>query len=209
MAEGLLMYSRLDDSREARIETVGRPVCAEDEVLLVDDDGQEAPLGEIGELWVRGPYTLRGYYRAPEHNARTFTPDGYYKSGDVLRKRADGNYVVEGRKKDVINRGGEKISAEEVENLLLMHPAIHNVACVPMPDRVLGEKMCAFAIPRPGQSITLPEMTAFLNEHGLARYKHPERLEIIGELPISGFGKVQKNVLTARITEQLNRESAA
>ncbi|HVA25788.1 MAG TPA: AMP-binding protein [Chloroflexota bacterium] len=208
MAEGLLMYSRLEDSREARIETVGRPVCPDDEVLLVDDDGHEVPVGELGELWVRGPYTLRGYYRAPEHNARTFTPDGFYKSGDVLRKRADGNYIVEGRLKDVINRGGEKISAEEVENLLLMHPAIHNVACVPMPDRVLGEKMCAFAILRPGRSITLADMTAFLNEHGLARYKHPERLEIIAELPISGFGKVQKNVLTAQITEKLKAESS-
>lgn len=203
MAEGLLMYSRLDDPREARIETVGRPVCADDEVRLVDDAGREVPVGELGELHVRGPYTLRGYYRAPEHNARTFTSDGFYKSGDVLRKRADGNYIVEGRLKDVINRGGEKISAEEVENLLLMHPAIHNVACVPMPDRVLGEKMCAFVVLRAGQSITLPEMTALLSEHGLARYKHPERLEIIPELPTSGFGKVQKNVLTARITEKL------
>ncbi|HEY8695570.1 MAG TPA: AMP-binding protein [Chloroflexota bacterium] len=208
MAEGLLMYSRLEDSREARIETVGRPVCPDDEVLLVDDDGREVAVDELGELWVRGPYTLRGYYRAPEHNARTFTADGFYKSGDVLRKRADGNYIVEGRKKDVVNRGGEKISAEEVENLLLMHPAIHNVACVPMPDRVLGEKMCAFAILRAGQSITLAEMTAFLNEHGLARYKHPERLEIIPELPISGFGKVQKNVLTAQITEKLRAQDS-
>jgi 2,3-dihydroxybenzoate-AMP ligase len=208
MAEGLLMYSRLDDSREARIETVGRPVCPDDEVLLVDEQGQEVPVGELGELWVRGPYTLRGYYRAPEHNARTFTPQGFYKSGDVLRKRADGNYIVEGRLKDVINRGGEKISAEEVENLLLMHPAIHNVACVPMPDRVLGEKMCAFAILRAGQSITLADMTAFLNEHGLARYKHPERLEIIPELPISGFGKVQKNILTAQVAAKIAAETA-
>lgn len=208
MAEGLLMYSRLDDPREARIETVGRPVCPDDEVKLMDDDEHEVPVGEIGELWVRGPYTLRCYYKVPEHNARTFTPDGFYKSGDLLRKRPDGNYVVEGRKKDVINRGGEKISAEEVENLLLMHPAIHNVACVPMPDRVLGEKMCAFAVLRPGHTVSLKELTDFLTEHGLARYKHPERLEIISELPQSGFGKIQKNVLTAQITEKLKAESA-
>jgi 2,3-dihydroxybenzoate-AMP ligase len=203
MAEGLLMFSRLDDSRDVRIETVGRPVCPDDDVRLVDDDGKEVPAGEIGELEVRGPYTLRGYFRAPEHNARVFTPDGFYKSGDLLRKTAGGNYVVEGRKKDVINRGGEKISAEEVENLLLMHPAIFNVACVPMPDRVLGEKMCAFAILRSGQSLTLGELTAFLGEHGLARYKHPERLEIIDALPTSSFGKVQKNVLTAQLAAML------
>lgn len=199
MAEGLLMFSRLDDSREVRIETVGRPVCPDDELLLVDEDGAEVPLGEIGELLVRGPYTLRGYFRAPEHNQRVFTPDGFYRSGDLLRKTPEGNYIVEGRKKDVINRGGEKISAEEVENLLLMHPAVHNVACVPMPDRILGEKMCAFAILRPGQTLTLAELTSFLSEQGLARYKHPERLEIIPELPISNFGKVQKNVLTAKL----------
>ncbi len=202
------MYSRLEDPREARIETVGRPVCPDDEVKLMDDDEQEVPVGEIGELWVRGPYTLRGYFRVPEHNARTFTPDGFYKSGDLLRKRPDGNYIVEGRKKDVINRGGEKISAEEVENLLLMHAAIHNIACVPMPDRVLGEKMCAFAVLRPGHSVTLEELTAFLSEHGLARYKHPERLEIIPELPQSGFGKIQKNVLTAQITDKLKEMSS-
>ncbi|MDE3075958.1 MAG: AMP-binding protein [Chloroflexota bacterium] len=208
MAEGLLMYSRLDDPPEARIETVGRPVCPDDEVKLVDDDEHEVPVGEIGELWVRGPYTLRGYFRAPEHNARAFTPDGFYKSGDLLRRRPDGNYVVEGRKKDVINRGGEKISAEEVENLLLMHPAVHNVACVPMPDRVLGEKMCAFAVLHPGQSVGLEELGAFLTERGLARYKHPERLEVIAELPTSGFGKIQKNVLAARIADRLRGESA-
>jgi 2,3-dihydroxybenzoate-AMP ligase len=207
MAEGLLMYSRLDDPPEARIETVGRPVCPDDEVKLADDNGNEVPVGEIGELWTRGPYTLRGYYRAPEHNARAFTPDGFYKSGDLLRKRPDGNYVVEGRKKDVINRGGEKISAEEVENLLLMHPAIHNVACVPMPDRVLGEKMCAFAVLREGHNVELPELTAFLTEHGLARYKHPERLEIIAELPQSGFGKIRKDILSAKIAEKLQAET--
>jgi len=150
---------------------------------------------------------LRGYFRAPEHNARVFSPDGFYNSGDLLRKRPDGNYVVEGRKKDVINRGGEKISAEEVENLLLMHPAIHNVACVPMPDRVLGEKMCAFAVLRAGQDLTLPQLTEFLTEHGLARYKHPERLELISELPQSAFGKIAKNVLTAQVAEKMEAGS--
>jgi 2,3-dihydroxybenzoate-AMP ligase len=203
MAEGLLMYSRLEDSREARVETVGRPVCPDDEVKLVDDEGRTVPEGEIGELWVRGPYTLRGYFRAPEHNARAFSPDGFYHSGDLLRRRPDGNYVVEGRKKDVINRGGEKISAEEVENLLLTHPAVHNVACVPMPDRVLGEKMCAYVVFRQGQCATLAELTAFLTAQGLARYKHPERLEVLPELPMSAFGKIAKNVLAAQAAEKV------
>jgi 2,3-dihydroxybenzoate-AMP ligase len=204
MAEGLLMFTRLDDSLEIRIETTGRPVCEDDEVVLIDEEGEkEVPLGEIGELFVRGPYTLRGYFRADEYNARTFTDDGFYKSGDLLRKTPEGNYIVEGRKKDVINRGGEKISAEEVENLILGHPAVHNVACVPMPDRVLGEKMCAFVIPRAGRSLTLAELSEYLGERKLARYKHPERVEMVTEFPISNFGKVQKNVLSQKIAEIL------
>jgi 2,3-dihydroxybenzoate-AMP ligase len=204
MAEGLLTFSRLDDSRDVRIETVGRPVCPDDEVILLDEVCEhEVPVGEIGELCVRGPYTLRGYFRSAEYNARAFTADGFYKSGDLLRKTPEGNYVVEGRKKDVINRGGEKISAEEVENLILLHPAVHNVACVPMTDRVLGEKMCAFVIARPGETITLAELSAYLTGMRLARYKHPERVELVTEFPISNFGKVQKNVLSARIAEIL------
>lgn len=124
MAEGLLCYVRLDDPDELHYETAGRPVSPGDELRLVDEQGNEVPDGEMGE---RGPYTLRGYYRVPDYNARVFTVDGFYKTGDLMRRHPSGNYIVEGRKKDVINRGGEKISAEEVENLILAHPAILNV----------------------------------------------------------------------------------
>jgi 2,3-dihydroxybenzoate-AMP ligase len=196
MAEGLLCFVRLDDPPDVRYETVGRPVCPDDELVLIDEDGNPVPDGEVGELLVRGPYTLRGYYGVPEYNARTFTPDGFYRSGDLMRRHPSGNYVVEGRKKDLINRGGEKISAEEVENLILSHPAALNVACVPMPDPVLGERMCAFLIPRNGESITLEELVAFLTEKGLARFKLPERLELVDDLPLSKFGKVAKNQLS-------------
>ena len=198
MAEGLLFFSRLDDPDEVRIETVGRPVCPDDEVRLVDDDGRDVPAGEIGELICRGPYTLRGYFNVPDHNARVFTRDGFFKTGDLMRLHPSGNYVVEGRKKDVVNRGGEKISAEEVENLILGLPQVRNVACVPIPDPVLGEKMCAVVIPRPGETVTLAEIVAHLTEAGLARYKHPEHLALVDEFPISNFGKVQKNVLAQR-----------
>jgi 2,3-dihydroxybenzoate-AMP ligase len=196
MAEGLLCFVRLDDPPDVRYETVGRPVCPGDELLLVDEDGQPVPDGEIGELLVRGPYTLRGYYGVPEYNARTFTPDGFYRSGDLMRRHPSGNYVVEGRKKDLINRGGEKISAEEIENLVLAHPAVLNVACVPMPDPVLGERMCAFVILRDGHALTLDELVAFLADKGLARFKLPERLELVDDFPLSKFGKVAKNVLS-------------
>jgi len=203
MAEGLLMFVRLDDSEEVRFETAGRPVCDDDEILIVDEDRNPVPDGEVGELLVRGPYTLRGYYNVPEYNARTFTPDGFYCSGDLMRRHPSGNYIVEGRKKDLINRGGEKISAEEIENLILSHPAVLNVACVPMPDPVLGERMCAFVIPKPGRTLTLSELAGFLTEKGLAKFKLPERLELTDDLPLSKFGKVAKNVLTKQVAEKI------
>ena len=208
MAEGLLNYVRLDDPDAVRYETVGRPVCPDDEIRIVDEQGREVAAGETGELWTRGPYTLRGYFRAPEHNARAFTADGFYMTGDLMRQHPSGNYVVEGRKKDLINRGGEKISAEEVENLILGHPAVQNVACVPMPDPVLGERMCAYVVPRPGQAVTLAELARFLEGRELAKFKWPERVEQVGELPLSPFGKVSKQELTRRIAELVRAERA-
>ncbi len=200
MAEGLIMFVRSSDPPEVRRETCGRPASPADEVYLVDEDGRVVPDGEPGELIVRGPYTLRGYFRSPEHNARAFTPDGFYRSGDLLRKLPSGNYVVEGRVKDLINRGGEKISAEEVENLILSHKAVLNVACVPYPDPVLGERMCACVVLRPGFSLSLEELVTFLAGFEIARFKLPERLELFGTLPLSGFGKVSKKDLAARLS---------
>jgi len=206
MAEGLLMFVRFDDPEDVRMETVGRPLSPHDEVKLVDDDDNEVAPGQVGELLARGPYTLRGYFGVPEYNARSFTSDGYYRSGDLMRLHPSGNYIVEGRKKDLINRGGEKISAEEIENLILTHPAVQNVACVPMPDPVLGERMCAYAILRGGNTLTLPELAAFLMNEEIAKHKLPERLEIVDDFPLSPFGKVSKKDLTERITQMLKSE---
>lgn len=203
MSEGLLMFVRSTDPDVVKMETCGRPVCADDEVKLIDDEGREVPEGEVGELACRGPYTLRGYYGVPEYNARQFTHDGFYRSGDLMRRHPTGNYVVEGRKKDLINRGGEKISAEEVENLILMHPAVVNVACVPMPDAMLGEKMCAFVILKPGQQLALPALVEFLKAQEIARFKMPERLEVVNDFPVSTFGKVSKKALGELIAARL------
>jgi 2,3-dihydroxybenzoate-AMP ligase len=195
MSEGTLFFVTKDLPDEARMETVGTPVCPDDEVRLCDESGADVPDGEIGELTVRGPYTLRGYYRAPEYNARQFTPDGFYRSGDLMRRHPSGAYLVEGRIKDLINRGGEKISAEEVENLILMHPAVRNAACIPYPDPVLGERMCGCVILHPGQSLTLEGLTTFLLGLGFAKFKLPERLEVVDDFPLSPFGKVSKKAL--------------
>jgi 2,3-dihydroxybenzoate-AMP ligase len=199
MSEGTLFYVRRNDPEDVRLETVGTPVSPDDEVRLTDEDGREVPDGEVGELTVRGPYTLRGYYRAAEYNARQFTPDGFYRSGDLMRRHPSGAYLVEGRIKDLINRGGEKISAEEVENLILAHPSVRNVACIPLPDPVLGERMCACVIPREGKTLTLEELTAFLAELGMAKFKQPERLVLVDDFPLSAFGKVSKKALVERL----------
>jgi len=203
MSEGVLMFVRFDDPEAVRLETCGRPISPDDEVKLVDDEGREVAQGDVGELTCRGPYTLRGYFGVPEYNARQFTPDGFYRSGDLMRQHPSGNYIVEGRKKDLINRGGEKISAEEIENLILMHPAVQNVACVAMPDAALGEKMCACVVPRAGASLELPALVAFLMDKEIAKFKLPERLELLPEFPVSTFGKVSKKALAEMVAAKL------
>ncbi|MEO8134504.1 MAG: AMP-binding protein [Betaproteobacteria bacterium] len=208
MSEGMLFFVHLDDPEEVMLETCGRPICEDDEVRLIDDEGREVAPGETGELTCRGPYTLRGYLASPDYNAKQFTRDGFYCSGDLMRLHPSGNYVVEGRKKDLINRGGEKISAEEIENLILMHPAVQNVACVAMPDARLGEKMCACVIPHNGHTLTLDELVEFLHAKEIARFKLPERLELMSDFPLSTFGKVSKKTLVDMISRNLGNERA-
>jgi 2,3-dihydroxybenzoate-AMP ligase len=208
MSEGTLMFARIDDPEDVRLETVGTPISPDDEVRLVDDDGNIVPFGEIGEMCCRGPYTLRGYYGAPEHNAKVFTPDGFYCSGDLMRQHPSGAYLVEGRKKDLINRGGEKISAEEIENLILQHPAVQNIACIAMPDPTMGERMCACVVPRPGKTLALKELVKFLAGKEIAKFKLPERLELMGDFPLSTFGKVSKKSLVEMVSRKLADERA-
>jgi len=203
MSEGLLMFVRLDDPAEVRLETEGRPICAADEVRLVDENDEVVTPGEIGELCCRGPYTIRGYFRAAEYNKRAFTTDGFYRSGDLMRQHPSGNYMVEGRKKDLINRGGEKISAEEIENLILAHPAVENVACIPLPDPILGERMCACVTLRGEAALTLDGLVTFLAAKGIAKHKLPERLELVAEFPVSTFGKVSKKALVEMIARKM------
>lgn len=206
MAEGLLNYTDPDDPEDVIVHTQGRPMSPADEIRIVDAEGNDVPPGAQGELLTRGPYTLRGYYRAEEHNRRAFTDTGFYRTGDVVRLDPSGSIIVEGREKDLINRGGEKISAEELETLILAHPAVHNVAVVAMPDPLLGERVCAFVMLAPGATLALPDLVAFLEERKLARYKLPERVEQIDALPLTKIGKVAKNALRDRITATLEQE---
>jgi salicylate---CoA ligase len=206
MAEGLLNYTRLDDPDEVICSTQGRPLSPGDEVRIVDETGADLPDGVPGALLTRGPYTPRGYYRAPEQNARAFTADGWYRSGDVVRRRPDGNLVVEGRDKDMINRGGEKISAEDVENLVYALPQVAQVAAVAMPDPELGERVCVYVVLKPGADLSLEEIRGSMSERGVARYTWPERLEVVDELVTTKVGKIDKKALREDLATRLTRD---
>ena len=204
-AEGLINMTRLDDDDERLLHSSGAPVCDADEIVVVDDDGREVPDGEAGELITRGPYTIRGYYDATEKNTEAFTADGFYRMGDVVRRR--GRYLyAEGRRKDFVNRGGEKISCEEIEALMLTHPKVKLAALVAMPDPVFGEKACAFVVPHPGETLGLAELITFLRAQQIAAFKLPERLEIAAELPLSPVGKILKRELREIIAAKLAQE---
>ena len=209
MAEGLLCYTRLDDAENVTFTTQGRALSTADEIRIVANDGTDAAPGQVGELWCRGPYTIRGYFRAPERNREAFSSDGYYRTGDLVRLDPSGNLVVEGRIKDLINRGGEKISAEEVEAHLIAHPSIEAAAVVAMPDAMLGEKACVYLTLRNGEVFELATMRNFLAARGVAQYKWPERIELVRELPLTNVGKIKKSELRADIAEKIASERAA
>jgi 2,3-dihydroxybenzoate-AMP ligase len=198
MAEGLLCFTRYDDDNETIVSTQGTAVSEADEILVVDEAGNPVADGEAGELLTRGPYTLRGYYNAPEHNQKAFTADGFYRSGDLVRITSTGQLVVEGRVKDVINRGGDKISATEIEGHITAHPNVVQAAVVPVPDLVLGEKTCAVII-ADGAAPKLPQLRKLLRERGLADYKLPDRVVVVDTFPLTGLGKVDKKTLAAQL----------
>ncbi|WP_399880073.1 (2,3-dihydroxybenzoyl)adenylate synthase [Streptomyces sp. BBFR51] len=201
MAEGLINLTRLDDSEDLVCATQGRPVSPDDEILVVDTGGRPVPDGSAGELLTRGPYTLRGYYRAEEHNHTAFTPDGYYRTGDVVRRLPSGHLVVVGRLKDQINRGGEKIAAVEVEEHLLVHPAITAAALVGVPDERRGERTVAFVVCG-GAAPGVREVAAHLKERGLAEYKAPDEVVQVSGLPLTAVGKVDKATLARELLRQ-------
>jgi 2,3-dihydroxybenzoate-AMP ligase len=200
MAEGLVNYTRLDDDEQHILTTQGCPMSPDDELWVADDDGNPLPVGETGRLMTRGPYTFRGYYQSPDHNAAAFDKDGFYCSGDLISLTEDGYVKVEGRQKDQINRGGEKIAAEEIENLLLRHPEVINAALVSMPDELMGEKSCAYII------ATSPLKPVVLRRHlraeGVAEFKLPDRFIQVETLPLTPVGKVDKKLLRQRLEAQ-------
>ncbi|MTD53064.1 (2,3-dihydroxybenzoyl)adenylate synthase [Amycolatopsis pithecellobii] len=200
MGEGLCMTTPLDAPAQVRATTVGIPISEHDEVRILEPGTEnDLPDGTVGELCVRGPYTIRGYYDAPEHNERAFTSDGFYRTGDLaMATTIEGVrcFTIEGRIKDLINRGGEKINAEEIELLLVSHPDIMEAALVAMPDTRLGERACAYVVGRAGVRHDLATMRAYFEDLGVAKYKWPERIVWLDEMPrASQVGKIDKKLL--------------
>jgi non-ribosomal peptide synthetase component E (peptide arylation enzyme) len=175
---------------------------------VIDDSERELPANTEGELVAKGPCVFTGYYKSEEENKAIFTRDGYYKMGDLGKIDEQGNIYITGRKKDIIQRGGEGIIPAEIENLLHQLPAIEMAAVVGMPDTRLGEKACAFVVLKPGSSLSFDEMVRSLRERGASVLLLPERLEIVTELPRTSVGKVDKKALVRKITEKLTEEGA-
>jgi 2,3-dihydroxybenzoate-AMP ligase len=203
MAEGLINMTRLNDPEEVILTTQGRPVSEADEVRVVDAEGVDVEDGTRGLILTRGPYTPRGYFRAAEHNTTAFV-DGWYGSGDVVVRRPDGNLIVHGREKDIVNRGGEKISAEEVENFVYRLEQVDLAAVVSMPDPVLGERICLFVTLQQGGALSLEDVRAFMAGEKVAAFKLPERLEIIDQMPLTKVGKIDKRLLREQIAARLS-----
>jgi 2,3-dihydroxybenzoate-AMP ligase len=206
MAEGFITTTRLSDAEPVVLETVGVPVSPHDELRIVDEDGKDVATGEAGELLVRGPYTIRGYYKAADHNRRAFTEDGFYRTGDMLRRDSLARLVVAGRVKDMVNRAGEKVSAEEIENLVIDHPKISAAALVPMSDPLVGERGCLFVVCEPGMTLGLSDIVIHLEGKRVAKFKFPERLEVVESFPTTAVGKIAKKALRERIERTLIQE---
>ena len=214
ITEGLVLISHPDDPAEARFGTQGRVGYTSEEVkILVPGEEREAKTGEVGELCFRGPSSLRGYYNAPEQTRETLTADGFVRTGDLARAhRIEGRlyYSFEGRLKDNINRGGEKFGTEEVENLIRSHPAVADAAVVAMPDEMLIERACVYLIVRPGMPTPdVKSLGAFLDKKGLAKFKLPERVELVDAFPVTRVGKLDKAALRKAIAEKIAAENAS
>ncbi|MBD2795992.1 (2,3-dihydroxybenzoyl)adenylate synthase [Xenorhabdus sp. 18] len=193
MAEGLVNYTRLDDDEQTIFTTQGRPMSDDDEVWIADSLGNPLPDGVPGRLMTRGPYTFRGYYQNHQHNMQVFDKNGFYCSGDLVIQTEKGYLKVVGREKDQINRGGEKIAAEEIENLLLRHPLVIHAALIAIPDPLMGEKSCAYIVTR--EKVKSAVLRRFLREQGIADYKLPDRFENVPSLPMTPVGKIDKQKL--------------
>lgn len=195
----------LKDSKDVRLLSTGKP-NKWDEIMIVDDDNKPVPSGGVGEVMVRSKAGFVGYFRNPEATKQAFSGGGVVDTGDLGRLDEEGNLFIMGRKKKIIIRGGENIFPAELENVLSLHPRVNTIAVVKMPDKLMGERACAYVKPEKGQVFTIEDMRKFLDEKGIAKYKWPERLEIVDQIPQVGDGKIDMTTLEADIVKKLKAE---
>ncbi|MFP4036362.1 MAG: AMP-binding protein, partial [Desulfobacteraceae bacterium] len=201
--EGMTAITRPGDDLETVCSTVGRPTCPYDTYKVIDPDGNELPPGEQGELVLKGPGVFTGYYNNPEENKKAFTADGFFRTGDVARIDSRGYITLTGRIKEMINRGGESISATEIEKLINRHPDVAAAAVVAMPDQDMGERVCAYIEPRPGAELTFDKIISFLRDQDASVLQLPERIEFIDKMPYTGAQKLDKRSLHQDIVKKL------
>jgi 2,3-dihydroxybenzoate-AMP ligase len=209
MSEGLLCFTRFDDPAALRFTSQGRPLSPHDEVLIVDAQGQPVAPGESGELITRGPYTIDAYFNDENASLRAFTADGHYRTGDLAHVDAAGYVYIDGRVTDSINRGGEKFSPEEIEDLCRQHTKLRDAACVGMADSRFGEVPCLFAIAHDDAPVGLAEIRQYLERAGIAPFKLPEKLVLLDEIPRKGIGKIDRVSLRARANEAAHPVASA
>lgn len=205
--EGMTTLTRADDSLETILNTVGKPTCPHDTYKVVDFNGRQLPAGSSGELLIKGPGVFTGYYKNPEENEKAFTADGFFKTGDAAKIDEEGYVTLTGRIKEMINRGGESISAVEIERLISDHPDVQFVAVVPMPDKDLGERACAYVQALPGVSLDFEAIIAFLKSRHVSVLLLPERIEFVEEIPLTKAGKMDKQALVKDITDKVSTKA--
>ena len=201
--EGMTTITRPRDDLAIICTTVGRPTCPYDTYKVIDRDGNELPPNTQGELVLKGPGVFTGYYQNPEENKKAFTKDGFFKTGDVAKIDEKGYITLTGRIKEMINRGGESISATEIESLINRHPDVALVAVIPMPDPLMGERVCAYIQPKPGAQLTFDEIISFLRGQKASVLQLPERIEFIDAMPYTGAQKMDKKSLQEDIAKKL------
>ena len=207
-SEGPSTKHNPDEPMEKSLNSVGVSMVPGNRWIVVDEGENELPPGSTGELVVKGPSVFTGYYKSA-NNSEIFTRDGYYKTGDLGKIDEDGYIYITGRRKDIIQRGGETLAPQEIELVLIHHPAIAQIAVIAMPDPYMGERACAYVAPKPGMTLTFEEMIAYLKGLEVGKLMWPERLEIIDGMPLTDIGKIDKKALRKDIADKLEKESKA
>ena len=205
MAEGLVNFTRLDDDSQTILYTQGKPLSEHDEILIVDDEGQQQANGVAGYILTRGPYTINGYYNSAQVNQRSFNSQGYYITGDIGYLDENQNIVVTGREKEQINRAGEKITPSEIENLILAHSAVKDVSVVGVKDPLLGERSKALIVLQDASKpLSLRDIRVFLMQKNIAEYKLPDEIELVETFKYTQVGKVNKGLSASKAQRIVN-----